>query len=59
MNEQRLNRFKKLLSVPSKSRNESQMVNFICTKLDNMIDSGVNHIVKLSTDEVNHLRLIS
>ena len=42
MNEQRLNRFKKLLSVPSKSRNESQMVNFICTQLDNMIDSGVN-----------------
>lgn len=42
MNKERLERFKSLLSVPSKSREESQMVNYICDYLEDLSLGGMN-----------------
>lgn len=42
MNNERLNRFKSLLSVPSKSRDESRMVKYLCDYLDDLMFQGVN-----------------
>lgn len=42
MNKTQLDRFKRLLSVPSKSREESQMVNYICGYLESLEDQGMN-----------------
>jgi di/tripeptidase len=42
MNNEQLNRFKSLLSVPSKSRDESRMVNYLCDYLDDLVINGEN-----------------
>ena len=53
MEKQRLNRFKKLLSVPTKSRDEFQMIDFICTHLDQMVDEGM--VIDYYLDDLNNI----
>lgn len=53
MNTSRLERFKKLLSIPSKSREESRMVNHICGYLEGLMDEGMN--VDYYVDSMNNI----
>jgi di/tripeptidase len=42
MNQERLERFKTLLSVPSKSRNEGLMIEHISSEIENLVSLGMN-----------------
>ena len=53
MNTETLNNFKSLLSVPSKSRQESRMVKYICDYLDGLEDQGM--VISYHIDHMDNI----